>query len=167
MYRLSQGPIATTLENKREPFLPVDGYGAEQEHVSVGRDKGSDWKPTSRSIPRSRDELMGIRSVVRKATRENMRQDLATLAKYPVLAPFIRALKTLSGRRGFYWAVPEGIRSWQPARFMPCLTRSAYADDLMRAYALLNEAADDFSKDDEEFAKYLRNRARDLLNRRL
>src|SRR4029453_11640088 len=24
LYRLSQGPIATTLENKREPFLPVD-----------------------------------------------------------------------------------------------------------------------------------------------
>jgi hypothetical protein len=25
LYRLFQGPIATTLENKREPFLPVDG----------------------------------------------------------------------------------------------------------------------------------------------
>ena len=25
LYRLNQGPIATTLENKREPFLPVDG----------------------------------------------------------------------------------------------------------------------------------------------
>src|SRR5215217_5081977 len=24
LYRLSQGPIATTLDNKREPFLPVD-----------------------------------------------------------------------------------------------------------------------------------------------
>jgi hypothetical protein len=24
LYRLNQGPIATTLENKREPFLPVD-----------------------------------------------------------------------------------------------------------------------------------------------
>ena len=25
LYRLFQGPIATTLENKREPFLPVEG----------------------------------------------------------------------------------------------------------------------------------------------
>src|SRR6266550_5054116 len=25
LYRLNQGPIATTLENKREPFLPVEG----------------------------------------------------------------------------------------------------------------------------------------------
>src|SRR5918992_3625260 len=24
LYRLNQGPIATTLDNKREPFLPVD-----------------------------------------------------------------------------------------------------------------------------------------------
>jgi hypothetical protein len=40
----------------------------------------------------------------------------------------------------------------------------AYADDLMKAYGLLNEAADALAKDDEEFARYLRNRARDLLS---
>src|SRR4029079_8130498 len=39
-----------------------------------------------------------------------------------------------------------------------------YADDLMKAYGLLNEAADAVAKDDEEFARYLRNRARDLLS---
>jgi hypothetical protein len=33
----------------------------------------------------------------------------------------------------------------------------------MKAYGLLNEAADAVAKDDEEFARYLRNRARDLL----
>jgi hypothetical protein len=40
----------------------------------------------------------------------------------------------------------------------------AYADDMMRAYGLLNEAADAVEKDDAEFARYLRNRARDLLS---
>jgi hypothetical protein len=40
----------------------------------------------------------------------------------------------------------------------------AYADRLIKAHALLNEAADALQKDDEEFAKYLRNRARDLLS---
>ena len=40
----------------------------------------------------------------------------------------------------------------------------AYADELMKAYGLLNEAADALAKDDEEFARYLRNRARDLLS---
>src|SRR5687767_15202304 len=33
----------------------------------------------------------------------------------------------------------------------------------MKAYGLLNEAADAVHKDDEEFARFLRNRARDLL----
>ena len=40
----------------------------------------------------------------------------------------------------------------------------AYADEMVRSHALLNEAADAVEKDDEEFARYLRNRARDLLS---
>jgi hypothetical protein len=40
----------------------------------------------------------------------------------------------------------------------------AYADELMKAYGLLNEAANALAKDDEEYAGYLRNRARDLLS---
>ena len=40
----------------------------------------------------------------------------------------------------------------------------AYADELIKSFGLLNEAADAVEKDDEEFAKYLRNRARDLLS---
>jgi hypothetical protein len=40
----------------------------------------------------------------------------------------------------------------------------AYADELMKAYGLLNEAADAVDKDDDEFARFLRNRARDLLS---
>ena len=40
----------------------------------------------------------------------------------------------------------------------------AYADDLMKAYQLLNEAANAVQKDDDEFSRYLRNRARDLLS---
>src|SRR5258705_9115036 len=34
----------------------------------------------------------------------------------------------------------------------------------MKAYGLLNDAADAITKDDGEFARYLRNRARDLLS---
>jgi len=39
----------------------------------------------------------------------------------------------------------------------------AYADQLIKSHGLLNEAADALQKDDEEFARFLRNRARDLL----
>ena len=40
----------------------------------------------------------------------------------------------------------------------------AYADELITTYGLLNEAASALQKDDDEFARYLRNRARDLLS---
>jgi hypothetical protein len=40
----------------------------------------------------------------------------------------------------------------------------AYADELIQAHRLLNEAAEAVQADDEEFARYLRNRARDLLS---
>jgi hypothetical protein len=40
----------------------------------------------------------------------------------------------------------------------------AYADELMKAFGLLNEAADAVQNDDQEFAGFLRNRARDLLS---
>ena len=39
----------------------------------------------------------------------------------------------------------------------------AYADESIRAHRLLHEAADAVERDDEEFARFLRNRARDLL----
>src|SRR5688500_20332275 len=49
LYRLFQGPIATTLDNKREPFLPVDSlkpgknvypWGIRSEERRVGKEGG-------------------------------------------------------------------------------------------------------------------------------
>jgi hypothetical protein len=40
----------------------------------------------------------------------------------------------------------------------------AFADELVKSYGLLNQAAAALQADDEEFARYLRNRARDLLS---
>src|SRR4029078_3177957 len=39
----------------------------------------------------------------------------------------------------------------------------AYAEQMLKAYGLLVQAADDLGADDPELAGYLRNRARDLL----
>src|SRR5712671_4053717 len=158
LYRLFQGPIATTLENKREPFLPVDP-------VVPGKNMYP-WGVTKEEIesflsahPEKRDEIMGLRTVVRTANSLNSERDLAKLAKYPVLDtlhPGLRSeLESISGGKsrgraamplrtqGFY-AVPYSV---------------AYADELMKAHGLLNEAADALQKDEEEFAGYLRNRA--------
>jgi hypothetical protein len=167
LYRLNQGPIATTLENKRAPFLPVEPT-APGKNVYPWGVKKEEIESFLQAHPERRDEIMGLRTVVRLANSLNAESDLAKLRKYPVLDalhPGLRAqLESLSKPRpqprprrgapantvtqGFY-AVPYSV---------------AYADQLVRAHALLNEAANAVEKDDEEFARYLRNRSRDLLS---
>jgi hypothetical protein len=165
IYRLFQGPIATTLENKREPFLPVAGLEPGKNVYPWGVKK-ENIEEFLQTHPEQRPKLFGLRTVVRWSSPKNLAEDLATLRRYPaleVLHPGLRSeLQELQagqrgsqspttisrGRTGFY-AVPYSV---------------TYADDLMKAYGLLNEAADAVEKDDEEFAGYLRNRARDLLS---
>ena len=161
LYRLNQGPIATTLENKREPFLPVDP-------VVPGKNMYP-WGVTKEQIeifvaahPEKRDEIMSARSVVRTANSLNADADLAKLRKYPVLDtlhPGLRAELEAVSRGG---ARPSGALQVQGYYGVPYSV--AYADELIKAHALLNEAADALQKDDEEFARFLRNRARDLLS---
>ncbi|HEX6043829.1 MAG TPA: zincin-like metallopeptidase domain-containing protein [Pyrinomonadaceae bacterium] len=144
LYRLNQGPIATTLENKREPFLPV-------EPTKPGKNVYP-WGITKEAVEvRRAPELLDLRSVVH--SQANLKSDVDTLKKYPVLQLLHPKLLTqLTGVRpgvDFLYAVPYAV---------------AYADDLMKAYGLLFEAADAVEKDDEEFARFLRNRARDLLS---
>ncbi|HYK22778.1 MAG TPA: hypothetical protein VEV42_18690, partial [Pyrinomonadaceae bacterium] len=145
LYRLFQGPIATTLENKREPFLPVDP-------LQPGKNVYP-WRITKEAIDPNRSDLLDLRTVVRYATAENLRQDVATLNKYPALQTLhpklMGELQRLKPANNSLYAVPYAV---------------AYADDLMKAYGLLNDAADAVEKDDEEFARYLRNRGRDLLS---
>ena len=163
LYRLAQGPIATTLENKREPFLPVDPIMPGQ-NVYPWAVKKDEIEASFARGASNRAEILDLRSVVRRVTAENLRNDLAKLAKYPALDTLHPGLKSHleslatsatrtvsrkpSSRPDFY-AVPYSV---------------AYADQLIKAHGLLNEAADLLHKEDEEFAKFLRNRARDLLS---
>ena len=165
LYRLNQGPIVQTLENKREPFLPVEPVEPGKNVYPWGVKKEEIEKDLAKR-PQMRDVFIGQRTVARTATLENLRQDLAVLKRYPVLATLhpglqdelsqltaarVRAGSRMSVRRSQeqFYAVPYSV---------------AYSDDLMNAYALLNEAAKILEKDDEEFARFLRNRARDLLS---
>ena len=160
LYRLFQGPIATTLDNKREAFLPVA-------EVQPGKNvypwavKKEELESYLIAHPDKRAEFLDLRSVVRRNTVENLQRDLAVLSKYPVLdtlhpglrdslTPYLANLRSRAAHHidGFY-AIPYSV---------------AYADQLMKAYKLLHEAAEAVEKDDEEFARYLRNRARDLLS---
>ena len=146
LYRLFQGPIATTLENKREPFLPVDP-------LKPGKNVYP-WGIAKEAFGPMRDELLDLRTVVRSTTPKNVKDDIATLNKYPALQTLhpklLSELQRLQGESKLhFYTVPYAV---------------AYAEDLMKAYGLLNEAADAVEKDDDEFARYLRNRARDLLS---
>jgi hypothetical protein len=154
LYRLYQGPIATTLENKRETFLPVNERQVGSNMYPAGSTK-DEIEAFLNAHPEKRASLLDLRTVVRRANAESLRRDLARLRQYPALATLHpglqRELTGLLARpnpKGFY-AVPYSI---------------AYADKLVRAHALLNEAADLVEKSDEEFARYLRNRSRDLLS---
>jgi Zincin-like metallopeptidase len=166
LYRLFQGPVATTLDNKREPFLPVDPPppGKNVYPWGVTKEEIEQWLSTASSNDERREEILELRSVVRIASLKNIQDDIGRLRRHPVLATLhpnlnerLEALELTKRRRqpqkqatqeGFY-VVPYAV---------------AYADDLMKAYGLLNEAADAIRKDDEEFSRYLRNRARDLLS---
>src|SRR5829696_6860352 len=145
LYRLNQGPIATTLENKREPFLPVDA-------LKPGKNVYP-WGIKKEEIDQTRADLIDLRTVVRSATAKNLKDDIAVLQKYGALQTLH---PKLLGELQRLQAKPQGLYSVPYA--------VAYADDLMKAYGLLNEAADAVEKDDDEFARYLRNRARDLLS---
>jgi hypothetical protein len=147
LYRLFQGPIATTLDNKREPFLPVDP-------LKPGKNVYP-WGISKEAIDEKREDLLDLRTVARSATAKNIEHDIARLNKYPALQTLhpkllaeLKRLQTAPSTNAVY-SVPYSV---------------AYADDLMKAYLLLNEAAEAVEKDDEEFARYLRNRARDLLS---
>lgn len=155
LYRLNQGPIATTLDNQREAFLPVDDVKPGKNVYPWGVKK-EELDAFLSTHPEKRDSILDLRTVVRKLTLANIQHDLATLKKYSVLDTLHPGLRhslqsEVSGRvaRGGFYAVPYAI---------------AYAEELIKSYALLNEAADAVAKEDEEFARYLRNRARDLLS---
>src|SRR5438552_7728426 len=78
LYRLFQGPIATTLENKREPFLPVDPivpgknmypWGIKKEELETFLSKHTE----------QREQFMDSRTRVQVANLKNLSEDSASL----------------------------------------------------------------------------------------
>lgn len=153
LFALNRGPIATTLANEREPFLPVDAWppGKNVYPWNITKDEVEAFL---RAHPKRRDAILAARTVVRRAEAANLQRDLSKLAQFPALATLHPTLAETLQRmlsapdRNTLYAVPYAV---------------AYADQLMRAYFLLFEAADAVQEDDRDFAGFLRNRARDLL----
>jgi hypothetical protein len=153
LYRLFQGPIATTLDNKREAFIPVSPQlpgrnvyplDATKEQIDAFLEK----------YPGDRDNILAERTVVRRVNRNNLAQDLGILNVFsllrqlhPALNDRLKSLQTVTDASTFY-SVPYPV---------------AWADELVPAYSLLMRAADTLQSSDPEFARYLRNRGRDLI----
>ncbi len=151
---LFQGPIATTLENDLVPFLPVDGW-TEGKNVypwAIARDEVEAFLERH---PDERPSILGLHTAVRRATAANVRRDLATLDRRPVLDglhPGLRArLDKLARRpdRSVLYAVPFSV---------------AWPEPLGRAATHLLAAADSIRDENRDLAAYLRLRAGDLLD---
>jgi hypothetical protein len=153
VHRLAKGPIVTTLENKRAAFLPVASEvpGKNVYPVDLGREEMDRYLDTH---PEERQRLLHLRGVVRRATVASLKRDLGTLRAHPALDTLHPGLrrrmedlaKSPSGDR--LYAVPYSV---------------AWASEILQAYEHLNLAADAIHAEDEDFARFLRHRARDLL----
>jgi hypothetical protein len=152
LFRLFRGPIATTLDNERLAFLPVSpespGKAVYPEGISA--------LEVENFMVRGLDtgDILGGRSVVRRATLLNLRQDIGSLQDYPVLGTLHPGLSERLARLvqtpdpNVLYAVPYSV---------------AWAPSVLRIYDLLREASDLMLATDADFAAYLRLRAHDFL----
>lgn len=154
LYRLFQGPVATTLDNKRVTFLGTDPEMPGRNVYPWGITK-KEIDAFLNSNPALRSSILNPRTVVRRSGRASVERDLAVLSRYPVLDtlhPGLRAqLQAVvdAPRPNGLYAVPMSV---------------AYADQILSAYFLLADAAAAVEGDDDAFSRYLRNRGRDLLS---
>jgi hypothetical protein len=152
LWYLSKGPIATTLENERLPFVPV---GPEQQGKTVYPEglTRNELDAFLAENPASAADILHVRSVVRRTTVEDIAADLDQLDRYPgvdALHLGLRAkLQNLTPRESGLYAVPYAL---------------AYAQELGRVRVHLHTAAELLRQESPDFAAYLSNKARDLLS---
>jgi hypothetical protein len=154
LYRLSKGPVVTSLDNERLQFLPVAQETPGKNVYPAGIER-EEVDSEFRQRPGSRQQMLHLRAVVRRASPGNLETDLATLERHPaldMLHPGLRdRLLTMQEEPSSanLYAIPYSV---------------AYADDLAQVHRLLNNAANAIEDEDAAFARYLRNRSRDLLS---
>ena len=152
LYELFRGPIATTLENERRPFLPVDPFVLGR-NVYPWAIEASEVEAFLETRPDRREEILGLHTTVRRTTAPSLRRDLATLRRHAVLDqlhPGLRdRLTTLLDHPAEpFYAVPFSV---------------AWPDRILAISARLWRAAEAVAADDPDFSAFLRQRSRDLL----
>ncbi len=151
LYYLSKGPITTTLDNERLPFLPVDAADPGKNVYPAGLTR-TEIDAYLAAHPDEAKSVLGERSIVRRAAAANIATDLEQLAEFPeidALHPGLRQqLESLQPDPNQLYAIPYAL---------------AYAPQLRIARTHLNLAADAIADESPDFEAYLRNRSRDLL----
>ncbi len=148
LYRLNAGPIATTLDNTRAPFLSVSPETATRNMYPADMTQDA-MDAFLAAHPERRVDLMDDRTVVWAATPENRQRAIAVLDRHPALDTLHPGLRARLGSDATYLGVPYSV---------------AYAEDIFFIADRLNAAAADVESGDPAFARYLRLRARDLLS---
>jgi len=153
LYYMNRGPVARMLDNQRRPFVPIVAPVPGGSLYPATATK-AELDAYMTAHPESRNEILAARTVVRRADRESLRKDIAVLKSHPLidgLQPGLRdALEAVlkhPDEHAFY-AVPYPV---------------AFPDQLESCYRLIMEAGDEIQPEDEDFARYLHNRARDLI----
>jgi hypothetical protein len=147
LFRVMNGPVATTLDNQRVPFLGVDAEAPAKNVYPRGATRAA-LDAHFAAHPETRAGLLSARSIVQAATPENIRHALATLDAHAALDVLHPGLRARLANATAYMAVPYSV---------------AYADDILFVYERLNAAAALLDESDPAFARYLRLRGRDLL----
>ena len=150
---LSQGPIATGLDNERLAFLPVVAERPGKNIYPLATER-AEIEAFLDDHPDERADILHPYTVVRRSTNASLRRDLAVLRRHPGLALLHPALEArwtamlADPTRLMFYAAPYTI---------------AWADRLIAVSEELRGAADAIRAEDRDFSDYLHLRARDLL----
>jgi hypothetical protein len=152
LYELFRGPIATTLENEREPFLPVDPF-VEGRNVYPWGIEAGEIEAFLGTRPDRRPEILDLHTAVRRTTAKALRADLTTLRRHPVLDQLHPGLRDrlaalIDHPSEPFYAVPYSV---------------AWPDRILAISSRLWRAAERVAADDADLAAFLRQRSRDLL----
>jgi hypothetical protein len=152
LYYLFKGPVATTLDNERLPFVPVGSPDPGKTVYPPGL-KRTEIDAFLATHPSARESILAERSRVRRATADSLAGDLTRLDEHPgveALHPGLRErLESIDEDPALLYAVPYAL---------------AYAPQLADARRHLERAAQAIENETPDFAAYLRNRSRDLLS---
>ncbi len=151
LYYLSKGPVATTLDNERLAFLPVDAADPGKNVYPAGLTR-AEIDAFLAANPHAVKSILDERSVVRRTTADNIAADLKRLAEFPEIdalhSGLRQQLEMLQPKLSTLYAIPYAL---------------AYAPQLRDARTHLNLAADAIADESPDFEAYLRNRGRDWL----